>query len=404
MGVYLGRRIVRWCALGVALALASIATVAMVTNYDGLPARIIARLTRVDNDAIVVDPPPDFTPTVPHGFRVTRVGSGFVRPRWLAVAPNGDLFVADSGANAVVVLHHNGISTERRVFAEHLTLPFGVAFHDRYVYIANTDGLLRYMFDPTTSMRLGSAEVVLDLPGHGYNEHWTRSIAFSSDGALLYVSVGSRTNVSIESDPRRASILAVSSDGRDARVYAAGLRNAVGLAVNPQSGMLWATVNERDDVGDDEPDDYFTHVIEHGFYGWPYSYLGGHVDHRVSPRPDLVARAIVPDLAVGAHVAPLQFAFYDRSEFPAAYRHGAFIAEHGSWNSRTRRGYQVAFVPFRDGKPSGGVLPFLSGFVPDVTKREVYGRPVGVAIGLDGSLYVSDDGARTIWRITYAGS
>jgi glucose/arabinose dehydrogenase len=306
----------------------------------------------------------------------------------------------------VVVLHdpeRNGAARSRDIFADHLNLPFGIAFHDDSVYVADTNEVLRFRYDPMTSKRLGGAEHILDLPGMGYHQHWTRSLAFSPDGRKLFVSVGSRTNISIESDDRRAAILVSDPDGRNVRIYASGLRNAVGIAFNRESGVLWAAVNERDDLGDDVPPDYFTHVIDGGFYGWPFAYIGRHVDDRVSPRPDLVARTITPDVLLDAHVAPLQFAFYDQQQFPSAYWQGAFLAEHGSWNRRVRAGYQVVFVPFRNGSPAGAPSRFFSGFVPDPTGREVYGRMVGVAVAADGSLLVSDDGANIIWRVSYGG-
>ena len=294
-----------------------------------------------------------------------------------------------------------GQADSREIFADHLNLPFGIAFRDDDVYIATTNAVLRYRYDPNTSKRLGNAEHILDLPGAGYNQHWTRSLAFSRDGEKLFVSVGSQTNVSIESDPRRAAILVADPDGKNMHIYASGLRNAVGIAVNPESGNLWAAVNERDDLGEDVPSDYFTQVVEGGFYGWPYAYLGQHVDNRVAPRPDLVARTIVPDVLLGAHVAPLQFAFYEAQQFPSTYWHGAFIAEHGSWNRRVRSGYQVIFVPFRNGSPSGEPVPFLSGFVPDPKGKDVYGRMVGVVVAADGSLLVSDDGGNVIWKVSF---
>ena len=284
-----------------------------------------------------------------------------------------------------------------------MTQPFGIAFLDGFVYVANTNELTRFRYDPTTSERLGPAQHVLDLPGFGYQQHWTRSLAVDPTGKRLFVSVGSESNVSVESDVRRAAILTVSPDGHDSRIYANGLRNAVGIAVNPSDGRLWATVNERDDLGDDLPNDFFTHVIDGGFYGWPYSYLGSHRDNRVPERRDLIARAIVPDALMGAHVAPLQFAFYEGAQFPVHYREGAFIAEHGSWNRRIRSGYDVMFVPFRNGMPSDAPEPFMTGFVPDAAKKTVYGRPVGVAIAPDGSVFVSDDGANVIWRVWFAG-
>ena len=394
-------------ALRVSIAAATVAvTIVGVANTGGWRARIVARLLRVDSDPVVVPRPSGFLPGVPPGFRVTEFAGGFQRPRWIAVAPNGDLFVADSGTAQVVVLKMRAgsdTSTSRQIFADHLNLPFGIAFHGTYVYVANTDGVIRFHYDASTSERRGEPERVLDLPGLGYNQHWTRSLAFSADGTQLFISVGSRTNVSIEPDPRRGAILAADPDGGHVRVYASGLRNAVGIAVSPESGVLWAAVNERDNLGDNRPPDFLTHVVEGGFYGWPYSFNGSHVDNRVSARPDLVKKAIVPDLLLGAHVAPLQFAFYEASQFPTPYRHGAFVAEHGSWNSRTRRGYQVVFVPFRHGIAAGAPQPFLSGFVPDESRKEVYGRVVGVAQAIDGSLFISDDGSKVVWRVSYVG-
>jgi len=390
------------------IAVAAISSAAfavfLLLNVGGWRARILARLLRVNNWPVVVSPPPNFQPQVPQGFKASVFARGFVAPRWLAVAPNGDVFVADSAAGEVVVLpapQRLGRGESREIFASHLNLPFGIAFHDDHVYVASTNEVLRFRYDPKTSKRLSDAEHILDLPGLGYHQHWTRSLAFSLDGKRLFVSVGSRSNVSIESDRRRATILVADPEGKNMQIYASGLRNAVGIAVNPQSGDLWATVNERDDIGDDVPSDYFTHVIEGGFYGWPYSYIGGHVDNRVAPRPDLVAKAIVPDVLLEAHVAPLQFAFYEAQQFPSAYWHGAFVAEHGSWNRRLRNGYQVVFIPFRNGFPAGEPMPFFSGFVPDPAGKDVYGRVVGLAVEPDGSLLISDDGGKLVWRVSH---
>lgn len=368
---------------------------------------MIARLTRIDNYPIVIPPPDGFQPQVPPGFQISIFAKGFSNPRWLAIAPNGDVFVADSGAGAVIALRglsSDGTSQSRTVFADHLNLPFGIAFHGAYVYVADTNGVLRFPYSPQSSSRLGDAEHILDLPGMGYHQHWTRSLSFSLDGSKMFVSVGSETNVGIERDPRRAAILVAAPDGSNARVYASGLRNAVGIACNPGSGDLWATVNERDDISDDVPSDYFTRVREQGFYGWPYAYGNHGVDNRVSARPDLVAQMIIPDMLLGAHVAPLQFAFYDKEQFPSEYWHGAFIAEHGSWNRRLRSGYQVVFVPFQNSIPSGRPIPFFTGFVPNASGKEVYGRMVGVAVASDGALLISDDGNRKIWRVSYLPS
>jgi len=390
----------------VALAMISVAIgVVLLLNVGGWRARLLSRLTRVENWPVVVPPPAGFRPQVPPGFRVSIFASGFTGPRWLSVAPNGDVFVADSAAGEVIVLH--GVSAEgsaesRVFFADHLQLPFGIAFHDDYVYVADTNEVLRFRYDRNSSKRLGNAEHILDLPGLGYNQHWTRSLAFSRDGQRLFVSVGSKANIGIESDPRRAAILVSDPDGKNMRIYASGLRNAVGIACNPESGDLWAAVNERDDMGDDIPSDYFTHVTDHGFYGWPYAYGDRRLDNRVSPRADLVSKMITPDVLLGAHVAPLQFAFYEEKKFPPEYWHGAFIAEHGSWNRRMRSGYQVVFVPFHDGSPAGEPKAFFSGFVPDPAGKEVYGRMVGVVVAGDGALLISDDAGKLIWRVWFA--
>ncbi|MGA9041471.1 MAG: sorbosone dehydrogenase family protein [Terriglobales bacterium] len=390
------------------ILMATMAAVALVVflllNVRGWRALVLARLLRVDNDPVVVKPPANFQPTVPAGFKVSVFAAGFTGPRWLAVAPDGDVFVADSAAGEVLVLQDRqgkGSSESRYIFAGHLNLPFGIAFHDDYVYIADTNEVLRFRYDPKTSKPLGDAEHILDLPGMGYHQHWTRSLAFGPDGKKLFVSVGSKTNVSIESDQRRAAVLAAAPDGTGMRIYASGLRNAVGIAINPESGSLWAAVNERDDIDDNTPSDYFTHIVDGGFYGWPYAYAGPHVDDRVSSRPDLVAKTIVPDVLLGAHVAPLQVAFYDKQMFPSSYWRGAFVAEHGSWNRRLRSGYQVVFIPFLNGVPAGEPRSFFSGFVPDPTGKDVYGRMVGVAVAADGSLLISDDGANLIWRVSY---
>jgi glucose/arabinose dehydrogenase len=378
--------------------------VIFLLNLGGWRALILARVLRIDNAPLVVPRPPNFQPRVPPGFEATAFATGFVEPRWLAVAPNGDVFVADSEAGQVLVLRdpRSPVAAQsREIFADHLNMPFGIAFHNTFVYVGDTDEVLRFPYDPQTSKRLGKAEHVLDLPGKGYHQHWTRSLAFSPDGQRMFVSVGSKSNVSIESDPRRAAILVADPDGKNMRIFASGLRNSVGIGFDSDSGNLWATVNERDDLGDDVPPDYFTHVVDGGFYGWPYSYVGRHVDSRVRPRPDLVATALVPDVLLGAHVAPLQFAFYEGQQFPSTYRHGAFVAEHGSWNRSIRSGYLVVFVPFRNGLPAGEPTPFFSGFVPDPRSKDVYGRMVGVAVGRDGSLLISDDGGKLIWRVAY---
>jgi glucose/arabinose dehydrogenase len=398
------RKQVRRSIIFIGLIAATALALVFLLNIRGWRSRVLKRALRVDNWPTVVSPPANFHPTVPSGFQVSVFARGFTEPRWLAVAPNGDVFVADSAVGEVLILRdpqRKGIAESRDIFADHLNLPFGIAFHEDYVYVADTNQVLRFRYDPKTSKRLGDAGPILALPGMGYHQHWTRSLAFSPDGRELFVSVGSTDNISIEADSRRAAILVADPDGKNQRVFASGMRNAVGIGFNPESGNLWAAVNERDDLGDEIPPDYFTHVIDGGFYGYPYSYLGGHVDNRVAPRPDLVAKALVPNMSLGAHVAPLQFVFYEGQQFPSTYRHGAFIAEHGSWNRRIRNGYQIVFIPFHNGIPAGDPTAFLSGFVPDPSGKNVYGRMVGVAVQADGSLLISDDGGKVIWRVSY---
>ena len=348
-------------------------------------------------------PPAGFLPTVPKGFRINVFAADFKVPRWMMVAPNGDIFLAENGADQVDILrdpHDTGGAEEREVFASGLRRPFGIAFHDDYVYVGDTNELLRFKYDPKTSKRLGEGEHLMDLPSGG---HSTRSVAIAPDGKHLFVSVGSGSNIGVGEPPIRAAITICDLDGKNARLYATGLRNPVGLAIEPVTGEVWTSVNERDELGDNLPPDYFTSVKDGGFYGWPYSYIGSNVDPRVKPqKPELVARAIIPDVLLGAHVAPLQFAFYTGKQFPESYWGGAFVAEHGSWNRATRAGYQIAFVAFKDGKPSADPVPFMTGLVPNPNGPDVYGRPVGVAVAPDGSLLVADDGAGKIYRISVA--
>lgn len=348
-------------------------------------------------------PPKGFLPTAPPGFHVNIFAQDFKRPRFLTTAPNGDIFLADTGAGQLIVLRdpqRTGGASEREVFAANLKLPFGIAFHDDYVYVGNTGEVVRFRYDKQTSKRLGEGEHVLDLPPGG--GHYTRTIAFGKDGQHLYVSVGSSGNIEFEKDQRRAAVLVCDPDGKNARIYASGLRNSVGLAVEPVTGAVWSAVNERDELGDNLPPDYLTSLKDGGFYGWPYSYIGDNVDPRVRPqKPELVAKAIIPDVLLGPHVAPLQFAFYTGGQFPESFRGGVFVAEHGSWNRATRSGYQVAFVGFKDGRAVADPVPFLTGFVTNAGGADVDGRPVGVTVAADGSLLVSDDGANLIYRISY---
>ncbi|MGB7284983.1 MAG: sorbosone dehydrogenase family protein [Candidatus Acidiferrum sp.] len=388
-----------------------------IASFAILPAGVQAQITHgqkpqlpapyftksADNGPRNEEPPAGFLPTVPQGFRINVFAADFKTPRWMAVAPNGDIFVAETGADRVDILRDpraTGGAQEREVFASGLTRPFGIAFHDDYVYVGAMTELVRFRYDPKTSKPLGEAEKLMKLPGGG---HITRSVAIAPDGKHLFVSVGSEENIGVGEPPIRAAITICDLDGKNARLYATGLRNPVGLAIEPVTGEVWTSVNERDDLGDNLPPDYFTSVKDGGFYGWPYSYIGSNVDDRVKPQnPELVARAIIPDVLLGAHVAPLQFAFYTGKQFPESYWGGAFIAEHGSWNRATRAGYQIAFVAFKDGQPSTDPVPFMTGLVPNPKGRDVLGRPVGVAVAPDGSLLVSDDGAGKIYRISVA--
>lgn len=388
-----------------------------ISSFLILPAVLSAQITHgrkpqlpvpyftksADNGPRNEAPPPGFLPTVPQGFRINVFASDFKRPRWLTVAPNGDIFLAETGANQIVVLRdpqHTGEAKEREVFATGTTRVFGIAFKGNYVYVGNMNELVRFRYDPKTSKRLGEAVRLMKLPGGG---HDTRSVAFSADKKHIYVSVGSASNIGTGEDPIRAAITICDPDGKNARLFATGLRNPVGLAIEPVTGAVWTSVNERDELGDNLPPDYFTSVKDGGFYGWPYSYIGSNVDDRVKPqKPELVAKAIIPDVLLGAHVAPLQFAFYTGKQFPKSYWGGAFIAEHGSWNRATRAGYQIAFVAFKHGEPSADPVPFMTGLVPDPNAPDVLGRPVGVAVAPDGSLLVSDDGAAKIYRISVA--
>ena len=293
------------------------------------------------------------------------------------------------------------------MFLSGLRQPFGILHRDGTLYVANTDSLMRYQYKDGQTRIEGAGEKILGLPAGGYNNHWTRNVVARPDGTKLYVSVGSATNVDEEGidakDERRAAILEINPDGTGMRVYASGLRNPNGMDWAPVTNELWTTVNERDELGDDLVPDYLTSVREGGFYGWPYAYFGQHEDPRhKGKRPDLVARAIVPDYPLGAHTASLGLQFYRGTSFPESYRGGAFVAQRGSWNRSRFAGYRVIFVPFSAGRPSGPIQEFLTGFIANEQRSEVYGRPVGLAMLSDGSLLVADDAGATIWRISVA--
>ena len=394
-----------------------------------------ANVTRLS----VVRPWPEGrTPVAPPGFRVSLYADGFQRPRWLHVLPNGDVLVAESAnagsardtlmppeqlaarwasgnrghsANRIMLLRdadRDGRAERVTPLLWGLNQPLGMLYLDGWLYVANTDQLVRYPFRPGDTAITAPPRPVLDLPAGGYNNHWTRNVVAGADGRKLYVTAGSATNVDTEGidarDPRRAAILEVSPDGSGMRVFASGLRNPVGMDRAPGTGTLWTVVNERDGLGDDLVPDYLTSVRDGAFYGWPYAYWGRNEEPRQrGKRPDLVARSIAPDFALGAHTASLGLSFYRGTAFPTRYRGGAFVGQRGSWNRSALAGYRVLFVPFSDGRPSGPAELFLGGFIADSAAREVYGRPVGVAELPDGSLLVVDDPSNRIWRVAHAG-
>jgi len=368
-------------------------------------------------------------PSVPAGFAVNLFASGLAGPRLIRVAPNGDVFVAESGAGRIVVLRPSGeTASESSVFAVALFGPFGIAFYPpgrdpEWVYVGETDSVVRFPYRNGDLMARGPAETIVPrLPSGG---HRTRDVVFSPDGRTMYVSVGSASNVgegmtapdaaelaawrsshplgaAWGSESDRADVLAFDPKGQNQRIFATGIRNCVGMAVAPESGELWCSTNERDGLGDNLVPDYITRVREGAFYGWPWYYIGGNEDpRRRGERPDLKDKVTIPDVLIQAHSASLGMTFYDASQFPVEYRGSIFAAEHGSWNRSKRTGYKVICAIVKDGVPTGEYDDFATGFV--VSDSQVWGRPVGVAVAKDGALLVSEDASGTIWRITYTG-
>lgn len=366
-----------------------------------------------DNGSDEVARPSNVWPVAPAGFKVNLYASGLNNPRWLRTAPNGDIFVAESTAGQIRVFHgmtSSGEPEQTQVFASGLKRPYGIAFYPpgpdpQWVYIGNTNELIRFPYHNGDVKASGPSQHIADVPGGG---HWTRAVEFSTDGKRMFVAVGSESNDDdTDANPgekNRADILACDPEKCELQVYAYGIRNAGGgIAVNPQTGELWCSVNERDALGDNLVPDYITHVQEGGFYGWPWWYIGGHQDPRqVGKHPELKNKVIVPDVLLQPHNASLGFAFYQGSQFPAEYRGDIFAAQHGSWNKAVRTGYEVIRVPLHQtGHATGEYQDFLTGFVlPD---GKVWGRPVGVAVAPDGSLLVSDDGSNSIWRVSSTG-
>lgn len=368
-------------------------------------------------------------PKVANGLKIEKIAEGLMHPRQVYVLPNNDVLVAEAnapsgtknqpkqlimgmvqkssgkggtGGNRITLLRNVNGKWEKHIFIENLHSPFGMQLIGNTLYVANADSLVKFPYqEGETEIRTPGVEVA-DLPGGPINHHWTKSLLASPDGSKLYVGIGSNSNITengIGAEYRRAAILEVDTASGASRIYASGLRNPTGLQWEPQSGKLWAIVNERDEIGSDLVPDYFTSVQENGFYGWPYSYYGQHVDERAQPqRPDLVQKAIKPDYAISSHVAPLGLLFYTGDNMPQ-YRGGAFISEHGSWNRSPLNGYQVMWVKFENGQPTGMPQPVVTGFLSD-DQKQVHGLPVGLAMDKQGSVILADDAGNIVWRIS----
>lgn len=389
--------------------LPEIVTVERPTVYSIDPANLLPpfHTESARRGSKVIPQPENAKLNLPKGFAVNVFAEGgFTYPRWMALAPNGDVFVADSRANSVIVLRDidkDGKADQRFVFSNKLAQPFGMAFHKDRFYVANTDSIVRFAYKSGQTEASGEPEKIVELTPGGYSQHWTRNILFSKDGKQMFVSIGSATNVSVEADPKRAAISVYDPDGKNHRIYASGLRNPIGLAWNPKTGELWTAVNERDGLGDDLVPDYATSVRQGGFYGWPYSYIGQNEDpRRKGENPDIVKKAIVPDVLFTSHVAALGIQFYTGKMFPKEYQGDAFVALHGSWNRAKLSGYKIVRIRFKNGKLVGnGFEDFVTGWLPDENSNEVWGRPVGLLVNSDGSLLIADDGGKKIWRISY---
>jgi glucose/arabinose dehydrogenase len=374
----------------------------------------------------------DRKPKAPDGFRVTKYADGFDNPRWLYALPNGDVLVAESNSNhslpekigATIIgasksndmkksadhitilsdIDGDGVPDSRETFLENLNQPFGMLLLGDNFYVANTDGLWRYSYKTGEKKISGKGTRIADLPAGKHNRHWTRNIIASPDESKIYVAVGSGSNVAehgIEEEIMRANILEMNPDGSSVKIFASGLRNPVGMDWEPHTHQLWAAVNERDELGDDLVPDYLTHVERDAFYGWPYMYWGLHKDPRIKEAPAIAGKTLVPDVNLGPHTASLGLLFYTAKTFPSHYQHGAFVAQHGSWNRSTLSGYRVVFVPFTNGKPAGKPEDFLTGFIANLKESKVYGRPVALLMLMDGSLLVADDVSNTLWRVNY---
>ena len=442
-----GRRVVTRLSLRSILALTGVALMTLAAcgqvatlpvsagtgPQPALPAPQQALIPTVDI-APAVGWPRGATPQAAPGLRVAALASGLDHPRWLYVLPNGDVLVAETNAppkpedaqgikgwvmgllmaragaavpsaNRITLLRDtdgNGVATLRSVLLDGLNSPFGMALVGNDLYVADSDAVLRFPYAAGDTRITAPGVKVVALPAGPINHHWTKNLIANADGSLLYVTVGSNSNVGergMEVEAERAAVWEVDTRNGAHRVFASGLRNPNGLAWEPVSGALWTAVNERDELGSDLVPDYMTALRDGGFYGWPYSYFGQHVDARVQPpRPELVAKAIVPDYALGPHTASLGLAASTGTSLPAAFSSGMFVGQHGSWNRRPPSGYKVVFVPFTGGKPAGVPVDVLTGFLS--ARGEAYGRPVGVVLDRQGALLVADDVGNTVWRVT----
>jgi glucose/arabinose dehydrogenase/cytochrome c5 len=384
-------------------------TVRKIT-LDDLPAPFAT--PSAPNGPKLVPRPEGAWPQVPDGFKVGLFASGFEEPRLIRNAPNGDLFIAEKGGTIKVIrgTTAKGEAELIAVFADGLKMPFGINFYPpgsnpQWVYIGSLHEVVRYPYQNGDLKARGPGEHIADLPGGEY--HWTRDIQFSLDGKRMFVAVGAASNVddpdTAPAEKNTARILQFNPDGSEMRVYASGIRNPVGLAINPTTGELWCSTNERDGLGDNLVPDYITHVQDGGFYGWPWWYMGGHQDPRHRGKhPELKDKVITPDVILNPHNASLEISFYNGTQFPAEYQGDIFASEHGSWNRSVRVGYELIRVPLhQSAHATGEYQDFMTGFVVD--NAHVWGRPVGVAVAPDGSLLVTDDGSNSIWRITYEG-
>ncbi len=377
----------------------------ILVQFEDLPAP--APGSGAMNPPDIVDRSAQDHLTVPPGFSVNLFADGLAHPRWMTVAPNGDVLLAETREGRITLLRDadgDGVAEQRETFASGYQRPHGMAFEGDYLYIADLQAVWRVPYqDGALSVR--GREPVTPRGALGApNGHWTRGLVFSPDGAYFYVAIGSRSNLSEEPVPR-ATVQRFRRDGTDQTTYTGGLRNPVGMAIYPGTDEVYVVVNERDGYGDDLVPDYLTRIQEGQFFGWPYAYLGPHADPEFGAlRPDLVEATERPDVLFEAHSAPLGLVFYTRDQFPERFRGGAFVAHHGSWNRGTPQGYRVVYVPFEDTRPAGGYEVFATGFWREgVEPAQVWGRPVGLAIASDGSLLVADDAGQAVWRISYTG-